>query len=58
MRRFAFFLLAASASHLFRASSTRAEANDEDLIRRARQAWNEAIRAHDADAVASFFTDD
>jgi ketosteroid isomerase-like protein len=32
--------------------------SDEDLIRRARAASNEAIRAHDADAVASFFTDD
>ncbi len=32
--------------------------SDEDRIRRARAASNEAIRAHDADAVASFFTDD
>jgi len=58
VRRFAVFLLAASASHLLRASSTGPEATDEDLIRRARQASNEAIRAHDAEAVASFFTDD
>ena len=32
--------------------------SDEELIRRARAASNEAIRAHDAGAVAAFWTDD
>ncbi len=35
-----------------------AQPSDEGLIRTARAASNEAIRAHDADAVASFFTED
>lgn len=35
-----------------------AQPADEELIRLARTASNEAIRAHDADAVASFFTED
>ena len=39
-------------------SMLRGQPSDEELIRRARQASNEAIRAHDADAVASFFTEE
>jgi uncharacterized protein (TIGR02246 family) len=52
VRRAAVFLLP------FWASTLGAQPSDEDRIRRARQASNDAIRAHDADAVASFFTDD
>jgi ketosteroid isomerase-like protein len=38
------------------ASST--QPSEEDLVRRARAASNQAIRAHDAAAVAAFWTDD
>jgi uncharacterized protein (TIGR02246 family) len=48
----------ASAALFFSASSSVGQSSDETLIRRARQASNEAIRAHDAETVASFFTDD
>jgi len=46
------------ASVLWRVSVSSGQASDEELIRRAREASNEAIRAHDAGAVASFFTED
>ncbi len=39
-------------------SASSGQASDEELIRSARTASNEAIRKHDADAVASFFTED
>jgi ketosteroid isomerase-like protein len=48
----------AMASVLLRVSLSSGQPSDEELIRRARQASNEAIRAHDDEAVASFFTDD
>ncbi len=48
----------ATACVLWRVSVSSGQPSDEELIRRARQASNEAIRAHDAEAVASFFTED
>ena len=49
---------AASALVLWWVSASSGQPSDEESIRRARRASNEAIRAHDADAVASFFTED
>lgn len=47
-----------TACVLWRVSVSSGQLSDEELIRRAREASNEAIRTHDAEAVASFFTDD
>jgi ketosteroid isomerase-like protein len=59
VRRIAVCLLAAGLASGFRGSTSAApQSTDEELMRRARQASNDAIRAHDAEAVASFFTDD
>jgi ketosteroid isomerase-like protein len=49
---------AAGASMLWWGSVSSGQPSDEETIRRAREASNEAIRAHDAAAVASFFTED
>jgi ketosteroid isomerase-like protein len=49
---------AVGASMLWWVSVSSGQPSDEERIRGARRASNEAIRAHDADAVASFFTDD
>jgi ketosteroid isomerase-like protein len=51
-------VVVAGASALSWVSLSSGQASHEELIRRARKASNEAIRAHDAEAVASFFTDD
>ena len=58
MKGFILGIVGAVAAVLGRVSASSGEASDEELIRRAREASNEAIRAHDAEAVASFFTDD
>ncbi len=47
-----------AASVLWRVSTSSGQPTDEELIRRARDASNEAIRNHDAEAVASLFTED
>jgi ketosteroid isomerase-like protein len=49
---------AVGASMLWWVSVSSGQPSDEERIRGARRASNEAIRAHDADAVASFFTED
>ena len=58
MKGFILGIVGAVATVLGRASASSGQASEEELIRRAREASNEAIRAHDAEAVASFFTDD
>ena len=46
-----------AAGVLWRVSTSSGQPTDEELIRRARDASNEAIQNHDAEAVASLFTE-
>jgi uncharacterized protein (TIGR02246 family) len=58
MKRPVLAVVAAGAWMIWWVSVSSGQLSDEESIRRARQASNEAIRAHDAETVASFFTED